>query len=88
MRCHIDYLRAVWNRYFGGVQQPGVLTMPGNPEECRRHALECVRLAQATSIPQRREYFAKLAATWIELAEELERDRELLDDDKPYKRTG
>ena len=45
--------------------------MPGNPEECRRHALECVRLAQATAVPQRREYFAKLARTWIELAEEL-----------------
>jgi hypothetical protein len=62
--------------------------MPGNPEECRRHALECVRLAQATSIPQRREYFAKLARTWIELAEELERSHELLDEDEPKKRTG
>ena len=65
--------------------------MPGNPEECRRHALECVRLAQATAVPQRREYFAKLARTWIALAEELERDdRELLDEelDEPTKRTG
>ena len=62
--------------------------MPGNPEECRRHALECVRLAQATAVPQRREYFAKLARTWIELAEELERDREPLDEDEPQKRTG
>jgi hypothetical protein len=62
--------------------------MPGNPEECRRHALECVRLAQASVNLQRREYFAKLAATWIELAEELERERELLDDDEPQKRMG
>ena len=53
--------------------------MPGNPEECRRHALECVRLARATAIRQRREHFAKLTRTWIELAEELERSREPLD---------
>jgi hypothetical protein len=49
-----------------------------------------VRLAQATAIPQRREYFAKLARTWIGLAEELERDGELLDEelDEPKKRMG
>ena len=46
--------------------------MPGSPEECRQHALECVRLAQTSISPQRREYFAKLARTWIGLAEELE----------------
>ena len=64
--------------------------MPGNPEECRRHALECVRLAQATAIPQRREYFAKLARTWIGLAEDLERSRDLLDEEleEPKKRTA
>ena len=64
--------------------------MPGSPEECRRHSLECVRLAQAAAIPQRREYFAKLARTWIGLAQELERSRELLDEelDEPQKRTG
>lgn len=62
--------------------------MPGNPEECRQHALECVRLAQASINPQRREFFAKLAKTWIGLAKELERSRELLDDDEPQKRTG
>jgi hypothetical protein len=48
--------------------------MLGNPEECRRHALECVRLAQSTAIPHRREYFAKLARTWIGLADELRGD--------------
>jgi hypothetical protein len=46
--------------------------MPGSPEECRQDALECVRLAQTSISPQRREYFAKLARTWIGLAEELE----------------
>ena len=66
--------------------------MPGSPEECRRHALECVRLAQTSITPQRRDYFAKLARTWIGLAEELERSRELLndllDEPEPTKRTG
>ena len=62
--------------------------MPGNPEECRQHALECVRLAQTAATPQGRDYLAKLARTWISLAEELERSRELLDDDEPPKRTG
>jgi hypothetical protein len=66
--------------------------MPGNPQECRQHALECVRLAQTSTSQQRREYFAKLARTWIDLAEELERDRELtdelLDETEPTKRTG
>jgi len=42
--------------------------------------------------PQRREYFAKLARTWIGLAEDLERGLELLDDfldeTEPTKRTG
>ncbi len=54
--------------------------MPGNPEECRKHALECVRLAQTSISPQRREYFANLAKTWIGLAEELERNRHILDE--------
>ena len=64
--------------------------MSGNPEECRQHALECMRLAQASITPQRREFFAKLARTWIGLAEELERSRHLVDDsiDEPKKRTG
>jgi hypothetical protein len=35
--------------------------MPGNPDECRQHALECVRLAQNSSTPQGRDHFAKLA---------------------------
>ena len=48
--------------------------MPGNPEECRRHALACVRLAQTSATPQGRDHFAKLARTWIRLAEDLERN--------------
>jgi hypothetical protein len=66
--------------------------MPGSPEECRRHALECVRLAQTTTTPQRREFFAKLARTWIGLAEDLETNwfflDEQADETEPEKETA
>jgi hypothetical protein len=63
--------------------------MPGNPEECRQHALACVRLAQTSATPQGRDHFAKLARTWIRLAEDLERNRLFLDDEaEPDRRTG
>ena len=39
--------------------------MPGDPKECRQHALACVRLAQTSASPQAREEFANLARTWI-----------------------
>ena len=64
--------------------------MPGNQEECRRHALACVRFAQTSATPQGRDHFAKLARTWIKLAEDLERSRVFLDEDETEakKRTG
>ena len=64
--------------------------MPGNPEECRLHALNCVRLAQTSTTPQGRSHFAKLARTWIRLAEDLERSWALHDEDESEaeKRTG
>ena len=46
--------------------------MPGDPKECRQHALNCVRLAQTGTTPQSREHFASLAQTWVRLAEDLE----------------
>jgi hypothetical protein len=64
--------------------------MPGNPEECRLHALNCVRLAQTSATPQGRNHFAKLARTWIRLAEDLERSRTFLGENETEakKRTG
>jgi hypothetical protein len=66
--------------------------MPGNPEECRRHALACVRLAQTSATPQGRDHFAKLARTWIRLAEDLEKNHaflnEVIDDTEPDRQTG
>jgi hypothetical protein len=55
--------------------------MPGNPEECRQHALACVRLAQTSATQKVRDHFAELAKTWIRLAEDLETGRAFLDDE-------
>ena len=62
--------------------------MPGDPKECRQHALNCVHLAKGASTPEQRDHFAKLARTWIKLAEELEQMDALLaaiEDDEPTK---
>ena len=53
--------------------------MPGDPRECRQHALTCVRLAQTSASSQAREQFANLAQTWIRLADDLERSLAFLD---------
>ena len=65
--------------------------MPGDPKECRQHALNCVHLAKGASTPEQRDHFAKLARTWIKLAEELEQSEAFLaaiEDDEPTKQTG
>ena len=65
--------------------------MPGDPKECRQHALNCVRLAQTATTPQSREQFANLAQTWVRLAEDLERQTFLnaLDEEtEPIKAAG
>jgi hypothetical protein len=67
--------------------------MPGDPKECRQHALNCVRLAQTSSTPQAREQFASLANTWLRLASDLEQAQaflDALDDDaeQRIRRTG
>ena len=66
--------------------------MPGDPKECRQHALTCVRLAQTSASPQAREQFASLANTWLKLADDLEQAQAFLsamdDETKPIWRTG
>ena len=52
--------------------------MPGDTKECRQHALNCMLEAKAARTPQARDNFAKLARSWIKLAEELERTQALL----------
>ena len=43
-----------------------------SPKECRRQALACVQLAMDSASPKKKEIFAKLATTWISLANDLE----------------
>jgi hypothetical protein len=73
--------------------------MPGDPKECRQHALNCVRLAQTSPSPHAREHFANLARTWIRLADDLERSQAFLErsqaflgaldeETEPQRRTG
>jgi hypothetical protein len=67
--------------------------MPGDPKECRQHALNCARLAQTSPDPHAREHFARLARTWIKLANDIERSQAFLratedDEIEPNTRTG
>ena len=52
--------------------------MPGDPKECRQHALNCMFGAKAARTIEGRESFANLARSWIKLAEELEQTQALL----------
>jgi len=91
----IDSSMAFWNRIMnrdGGKVSRMEVKMPGDPKECRQHALNCVRFAQTATTPQAREHFANLARTWIGLADDLERSQAFLDaldhDAEPKRRTG
>ena len=45
--------------------------MPLDPQECRRQALACVRLAQTSLSPQARRTYAEMARTWLTIAGDL-----------------
>ena len=53
--------------------------MPGNPKECRQHALNCQRLAETATNEHDRQQLRALADTWLALAAELESMESLLD---------
>jgi hypothetical protein len=93
--CLIDKKHPLWNRFLlwrRGKASRMEAKMPGDPKECRQHALNCVRLAQTSASPHAREHFANLARTWIRLADELEKTQAFLaaldDETEPIKRTG
>ena len=46
--------------------------MPGDPKECRAHAVRCKELAEAAPTPDVRQHFTQIADSWIRLAVELE----------------
>ena len=93
--CRIDKKHRLWNRFSigdeGKASRKMEGLMPGDPKECRQHALNCVHLAKGASTPEQRDHFAKLARTWIKLAEELEQTEVFLaafEDDEPAKQVG
>jgi hypothetical protein len=45
---------------------------PTSSAEFRRHAAECERLAELTTVPDRRAVFLSIAAKWRQLANEDE----------------
>jgi hypothetical protein len=53
--------------------------MLDNPAECRRNALACVQLSQASPSPEAKEHFAELARTWLRLAGDLKSGQALVD---------
>ena len=62
--------------------------MPGDPKECRQHALTCAELAEKADSPARAQIFKNLANQWLKLAVELERAQALMDEyeARPLKR--
>jgi len=62
--------------------------MPGDPRECRRHAMKCLQLAAAARNDSIKEHFLSLAATWQGLAKQLEKAQELLDGEDETPNTG
>ena len=52
--------------------------MPGDPKECRQHAVRCAELARLASTPEARETFLSLQMTWIRLAMQLDQARALI----------
>ena len=61
--------------------------MPLDPQERRRQALACVRLAQTSNTPQARLHYANLAKTWLTLAGDLD-DRHAQLKSEPEKKAG
>lgn len=55
--------------------------MPGDPKECRQHALRCLELARTTINPGAKQRFVDLAATWQCLANQLESAIALLEEE-------
>jgi hypothetical protein len=53
--------------------------MPGDPNECRRHAKRCWALAVEAKNPVIKESLVDLAQRWAALATDLEATKRLLD---------
>jgi hypothetical protein len=45
--------------------------MPGDPKECKKHALNCMLLAKRASTEESKQTFLGLSRSWTRLAAEL-----------------
>jgi hypothetical protein len=79
----LDTQAQSWNQ----IGEKSEFDMPLDPQECRRQALACVRLAQTSSTPQARLHYANLAKTWLTLAGDLD-DRNAQLKSEPEKKAG
>jgi hypothetical protein len=55
--------------------------MPGDPKECRLHALHCAELAGTARTAQLKATLLELSKNWERLALDLERTQALLDEE-------
>jgi len=55
--------------------------MPGDPRECRRHAVRCADLAHSARTPELKQTLIELSRNWLKLAIELERTAAILEMD-------
>ena len=59
--------------------------MPGDPNECRDHARNCLRLAEFATSREATRVFVDLAHSWTRLAVDLENAQHLLIRDQAMK---
>ena len=53
--------------------------MPGDPEQCRKHARRCQRIAAESSSLRGKDLFENLAETWTRIANQHELAKALLE---------
>lgn len=62
--------------------------MPGDPKECRQRSARCLELAAATVNEGLKKMLLGLAKHWEMLAEEIERTKKFLEDERGALRIG
>jgi hypothetical protein len=63
--------------------------MPGDPKQCRLHALHCVEMAATVKTAQLKATFLDLSKSWVRLAESLEQNHAVMDkDDVDFKKSA
>ena len=62
--------------------------MPGDPNECRERARECLGLARAARAPEQRQFLTNLAQRWLSLATDIEMANTLLEAYPPEQSTN